>query len=367
MKKTSLILFALMVSLFATAQTIEKTYYLGQPSVSQIQGYEQIQFTDCMQSALAGQPSLPWQSVSLMLPQGTEAVSIEVELSDFQTMEGSHNLFPYQSARTYSDPVRRQFEKDEALYASKSVYPAQAYGKLSTQYLNGIGFAFSAFTPVQYVPGTGEVRYATKATVRVTTAASKADQSRKLWLNGGNAERRNTVTLAHIDRLGQVADRAAFVIGIADRDHDGEERHVQADRFFDIFERLVVEARENRRAGVETERNRLVRRRRNDAAENTARAHNAVGVFEKRIDRQIDAFQTGRRAHNEAVVKRQHDGMPGLRVENLGKTGFNTVTSVFVALEEEAFLLLRNANAKIFCVDVAFVVSHRLNFLFYID
>ena len=189
MKKFSLILFALMVSLFASAQTIEKTYYFAQPSISQIQGYEQIQFTDCMQSALAGQPSLPWQSISLMLPQGTEAASIEVELSDFQTMDGCHNLFPYQSARTYSDPVRKQFEKDEALYASKSVYPAQAYGKLCTQYLNGVGFAFSAFTPVQYVPGTGEVRYATKATVRITTTASKADQSRKLWLNSGNAER----------------------------------------------------------------------------------------------------------------------------------------------------------------------------------
>ena len=189
MKKLNLILLALMVSLIASAQTIEKTYYFAQPSISQIQGYEQIQFTNCMQSALAGQPSLPWQSVSLMLPQGTEAVAIEVELSDFQTMEGCHNLFPYQSARTYSDPMRKQFEKDEALYASKSVYPALAYGKLSTQYLNGVGFTFSAFTPVQYVPGTGEVRYATKAIVRITTTASKADQSRKLWLNGGNAER----------------------------------------------------------------------------------------------------------------------------------------------------------------------------------
>ena len=189
MKKLSLILFALMVSLFASAQTIEKTYYFGQPNISQIQGYEQVQFTNCMQSAIAGQPSLPWQSVSLMLPQGTEAASIEVELSDFQTMEGNYNLYPYQSALTYSNPVRKQFEKDETLYASKSVYPAQAYGKLSTQDLNGVGYAFSAFTPVQYVPGTGEVRYATKATVRITTTASKVDQSRKLWLNGGNAQR----------------------------------------------------------------------------------------------------------------------------------------------------------------------------------
>ena len=189
MKSTSLIFCCLMVSLFASAQTIEKTYHLGQPSISQIQGYEQIQFEGCMQSALAGQPSLPWYSVSLMLPQGTEAIAIEVELSDFQTLEGSHNLFPYQTALTYSNPVRKQFEKDEALYASKSIYPAQEYGKLSTQYMNGIGFAFSAFTPVQYMPATGEVRYATTAVVRITTGAAKTDQSRKLWLNGGNAER----------------------------------------------------------------------------------------------------------------------------------------------------------------------------------
>ncbi|MBR0178459.1 MAG: hypothetical protein IJQ11_13655, partial [Bacteroidales bacterium] len=195
MKRFSFIIASLMVSLFVSAQTIEKTYYFGQPNLNQIQGYEQVQFQNCMQSATAGQPSLPWQSISLMLPQGQEAVAIEVELSDFQTIAGTHNLFPYQSARTYSDPVRRQFEKDEVLYASKSVYPAQAYGKLSTQYLNGVGFAFSAFTPVQYVPGTGEVRYATKATVRVTTTAAKADQSRKLWLTGNNAERAKNLAL----------------------------------------------------------------------------------------------------------------------------------------------------------------------------
>ena len=211
MKKTSLILFALMVSLFATAQTIEKTYYLGQPSVSQIQGYEQIQFTDCMQSALAGQPSLPWHSVSLMLPQGTEAVSIEVELSDFQTLEGSHNLFPYQSALTYSNPVRKQIEKDETLYASKSVYPTQAYGNLTTQYMNGVGFAFSAFTPVQYVPYTGEVRYATKATVRVTTGAAKSDQSRRLWLNGDNATR--IMRLAQNPEMLQTYNSRGRVVG----------------------------------------------------------------------------------------------------------------------------------------------------------
>ncbi len=189
MKKLSFILLSLLVSLFASAQTIEKTYYFGEPDVTYINGCQQIQFANCMQSARAGQPSLPWQSVSLMLPQGTEAETIEVELSDFQTLEGNYYLYPYQSALTYSDPVRKRFEKDETIYASKSIYPAQNCGQLSTQYMNGVGFAFSAFTPIQYVPSTGEVRYATTATVRVTTTASKTDQSRRLWLNGDNATR----------------------------------------------------------------------------------------------------------------------------------------------------------------------------------
>ena len=211
MKKLNLILFSLMVTLFASAQTIEKTYYFDEPNVSYIEGYEQIQFANCMQSALAGQPSLPWHRVSLMLPQGQEAVSIEVELSDFQTMEGSHNLYPYQTTLTYSNPVRRQFEKDETLYASKSIYPAQAYGQLTTQYMNGVGFAFSAFTPVQYVPGTGEVRYATKATVRVTTIASKVDQSRKLWLNGDNVTR--AMRLAQNPEMLQTYDSRGRTLG----------------------------------------------------------------------------------------------------------------------------------------------------------
>ena len=189
MKKLSLILLFSMVCFLAKAQTVEMTYHFSQPNISHLEGYDMVQFNGCMQSALAGQPSLPWHSVSLMLPQGTEAESIEVELSDFVTLEGTYNLFPYQPARTYSDPERREFLKDESIYASKSVYPSQAYGKISTHYMNGVGFAFSAISPVQYNPAEGKVMYATKAEVKVKTVASKADNSSKLWLNGSNVNR----------------------------------------------------------------------------------------------------------------------------------------------------------------------------------
>ncbi len=181
MKKGFLTVLLSMVCFLIQAQTVEMSYSFGQPNITTIQDYEQIQLRGCMQSALAGQPSLPWQSVSLLLPQGQEAESIEVILSDFRELDGNHELFPYQPSRTTNDITPRALVKDESLYASKTVYPVQNHGVVTTQYKNGFAFAFSAFTPVQYIPASGRVMYAQKATVRVHTKAAKADHSAMLW------------------------------------------------------------------------------------------------------------------------------------------------------------------------------------------
>ena len=170
-----------MICLFLNAQTIEKSYSFGTPSINQFRGYEQLQFDGCMQSAVIGQPSLPWQSVSLMLPEGQEAESIEVILSDFVEMEGEHQLFPYQPSRTTGDDTDRALVRDEAIYTSRGAYPVENHGIVTTQYKNGYGFAFSSFTPVQYIPATGKVTYAKKALVRVHLTASKEDHRAMLW------------------------------------------------------------------------------------------------------------------------------------------------------------------------------------------
>ncbi|MCR5013799.1 MAG: T9SS type A sorting domain-containing protein [Bacteroidales bacterium] len=181
MKKLLLFISLSMVYMFANAQAIEKSYSFGEPMFTQIRGHEQIQLDGCMQSALIGQPSLPWQSVSLLLPEGQEAETIEVILSDFVELEGEHNLFPYQPSRTTGDVTPRALVKDEALYASKDIYPIENHGVVTTQYRNGYGFAFSAFTPVQYIPATGKVMMAKKALVKVHTTAAKASHSDMLW------------------------------------------------------------------------------------------------------------------------------------------------------------------------------------------
>ena len=181
MKKISLLFFLSMISLLVSAQIVEHTYHFENPVVNEIQGYNQLQFEGCMQTALEGNPSLPYKAVSLLLPNGSEAESVEVILSDFEEIKMDRQLYPYQAARPYSQPERKTFVKNEDVYSSRSIYPKENHGVLTTHYLNGHAFAFTSFTPVQYEPSSGKVLYAKTATVKVKLASAKSDNTAMLW------------------------------------------------------------------------------------------------------------------------------------------------------------------------------------------
>ena len=183
MKKAFLTLLLLMAaSVFATAQSITHTYHFSRPMVQQVGEYQTLSFEDCVLNGTIGEPTLPWQSISLMLPQNTEATAIHVALSDFTELEGQYNLMPVQRTRPISDDSPVVFEKNEALYRSNEAYPNKEFNSVNTQILNGVSFAFGGFTPVKYKPASGKVSYAQTVTVTVEYQASRADNSRKLWL-----------------------------------------------------------------------------------------------------------------------------------------------------------------------------------------
>ena len=187
MKKTILTtLLALILAVCMQAQTIEHVYHYQQPIVTEHDGYQQIGFDGCLPAGQVGEPSLPWQSVSLILPQGMEATEIHVEFSDYKELNRRLTLYPYQQPRPVSSEKEIPFAKKETVYHSNRAYPARNYSAVSTQYLNGVGLAFSGFTPVEYVPATGTVRYAQTVKVRIETTSSRSDHSRKLWLTPEN-------------------------------------------------------------------------------------------------------------------------------------------------------------------------------------
>ena len=155
MKRLGIILILMASFIYVQAQNIEHTYHFSQPVVSERDGYQQIGFQSCLPHGTVGDPTLPWQDVSMMLPQGQEARSIHIAFSDFVELDGSFNLYPYQQPRPVSNTKEIPFAKNERLYRSEEAYPKMDYSQVSTQYLNGVGFAFSGFTPLRYVPVAG--------------------------------------------------------------------------------------------------------------------------------------------------------------------------------------------------------------------
>lgn len=175
-------LFSLVLGALSFAQTVQKTYYFGTPVIGEMNGYDVIRFADTYNNGIAGEATIPWQSVSLLLPQNTEAQNIMVEYSDFVEIDGTYNLMPQQSPRPLSSTEPLVFERNEGFYRSENVYPETTYSKVNTQYLNGCSFAFAQFTPVRYIPATGKISYAKSVTVTIDVTASKSDRSSKLWM-----------------------------------------------------------------------------------------------------------------------------------------------------------------------------------------
>ena len=112
MKKLLLTISIIMMVFSVSAQVIEKTFYFSNPSFEKYQGYEQINFDNCVQRGEVGNPTLPWHPVSLLMPQNTEAQDIEIEYSDFVDIEGSHLLYPYQAPRPISSTKEIPFAKN---------------------------------------------------------------------------------------------------------------------------------------------------------------------------------------------------------------------------------------------------------------
>lgn len=173
MKRT--LFLVILIALFSglRAETIEKTYSFSNPEISQRGEFSQILFQDMMLTAKSGDPALPYYAVSLLLPPGHEAIEIEFVGEDLVKLKGDFKIRPYQPSRPLSETKMAEYYFNEDVYASRNIFPQTQYSNLSTNFMNGYGFAFSSFTPVQYNPAEGSVSYYSKVTIRITTAPKR--------------------------------------------------------------------------------------------------------------------------------------------------------------------------------------------------
>jgi len=174
MKKFLFITIVLLVCSSAFADVIEKTYYFDEPHFTHVDAqYQLISFESTLQSAPAGNPSLPYYAVSLLLPSGHEAYEVEVIPENKTVISGRYELYPMQHVQPYSKGARGEFVINQDIYNKVKPYPESIHGTLSTHYMNGYGFAFTTITPVEYIPKEKSISYYKSITVRIHTKPVK--------------------------------------------------------------------------------------------------------------------------------------------------------------------------------------------------
>jgi len=160
----------IITSALLYADVIEKTYYFSSPEIAGMEGYQQINFENCMLTAPAGEPAMSYKSVALLLPPGHIATGIKIITSHEIPLDGEFTIYPMQHAQPISKGGSGIFVKDETVYSKNANYPEKIHGEITTQFLNGFAIAMCSFTPLRYNPVSGQVSYYNSVTVSIETA-----------------------------------------------------------------------------------------------------------------------------------------------------------------------------------------------------
>jgi len=168
--KKFLIVLVLIFSFgLSHAQIIEKIYFFDEINVSKIDDYDLIKFNNTVLKGKIGEPSLPYYPVSLLLPPGHIAESIEIILEGKIDLPDNYNIYPKQSSKLSTEDVADNLLINNDIYKSNYVYPQNSTDKISTEFINGYSIATSAFTPVKYYPASGKLSYFKKIIIRIKT------------------------------------------------------------------------------------------------------------------------------------------------------------------------------------------------------
>ncbi len=173
-----------MMAGIVSAGQVSRTLYFDQPEIKQADNLASVTLPGCLTISNPGEPPLPRQAMSILLPAGEEAVRIEYVLGDRVKVQGSYDIAP--ANRQYPIGYAGPFERTEPLvsvYQSDSKYPSTMEQGLSTQFFRGHGIAYFNVCPFEYYPKTGELYYYRQIEVNIITEPSaKANDAYRMFL-----------------------------------------------------------------------------------------------------------------------------------------------------------------------------------------
>ncbi|MCU0611389.1 MAG: C25 family cysteine peptidase [Candidatus Eisenbacteria bacterium] len=152
------------------ADVLTFTFDYPEPVISQVGEAHHLGIPGCMSIGQAGEPRLPVQGITALLPPGHSVASVQVEAAEAVVLPGAYQVEVTQ--RQYPFSYQGPWEVTPLspdLVGSSVPFPSYRAANPATSFMTGCGLGSFTLHPVAYTPATGEVRYFPRLTVHITT------------------------------------------------------------------------------------------------------------------------------------------------------------------------------------------------------
>lgn len=152
-------------------------YDFNKPIVTKWQGYDLVKMEDLESYERTGAPIVPVRPVTILIPYGKKVVDIQSTVLSKSQLPGTYLLKPAQKEYPMSYIGRKEpTEPDVMIYKLDVSWPGNKHKQIGTGSKRGYQLLTLVLFPLQYVPATGNVTYATKMRLEVELVDS-ADKS----------------------------------------------------------------------------------------------------------------------------------------------------------------------------------------------
>ncbi len=143
-------------------------YEFGRPIVSRRDDYDWVKIEGLEQYLRVGAPIVPVCPVKVLVPFSKEVAAIRVVVVDEQQLDGRYYLPPAQSPYPIIyEGVVEATKPDPAVYGQPVPWPGVYHADVTAQSKRGYQLFILNLFPLQYIPTTGEISYATKLRLEI--------------------------------------------------------------------------------------------------------------------------------------------------------------------------------------------------------
>src|SRR6056297_2520881 len=172
MYKRFLITAVIIITFFTIlpAKEINLTFDFSQPDIFQDQIHSELNH----KIRKPGNPIIPYYTSKILIPFGHEIKKINVENSNWQTIEKNKTIKWAQKPYPTSQKNIKITPKNKKVYSANKPYPGKTHELSGCYYISGHKIAILKIFPYRYLPKIGNVEFSQNWKINITTNYSES-------------------------------------------------------------------------------------------------------------------------------------------------------------------------------------------------